>query len=364
MTTSSRVSKANIEIYNQQIDRFRKRSDGLRIQAWVALFLIMMMLISAVLIFIFASEIAKKDVSNEEEVALTEQYNQEKIVEAELDTVFKLRNYDMQHEDLLSDIVALRDGLEKKVSEKVGFYANSLKLRAEETRKINTQAFVFDVASEFKKPLPTYLDIPRPLTSFVKSDQAKPIDITDMFEPVALGIIEDEVMRLLASDNELFVDVQKIFSEGSKTSMQIKDLLDLATSDFGKIVESRKRSVGIQEDLTELRKNNEDAENGGDITSSMTLLIQTNITRFGPVIFFFVTILINLYRYSIRLSAYYEARADALFILQSGIDSEKFDALVGALTPDNHDVGKAPKVPTDYVVDLAKTAVSKIPSGK
>jgi hypothetical protein len=78
------------------------------------------------------------------------------------------------------------------------------------------------------------------------------------------------------------------------------------------------------------------------------------------VILFFVSILVNLYRYNIRLSAYYDARADALSLIEGPIQQSAFEKLVQTLSPDHHDVGRPPKLPTEYAVDIAKSLAGKI----
>lgn len=89
-------------------------------------------------------------------------------------------------------------------------------------------------------------------------------------------------------------------------------------------------------------------------------LVSTNIIRFGPmvIIFFFSGILISLYRYCIRLAAYYDARADALDLINSSINHDVFINLVNSLSPENYDFGKMPKSPTDQAIELTKLIAS------
>ena len=98
---------------------------------------------------------------------------------------------------------------------------------------------------------------------------------------------------------------------------------------------------------------------GPDI--GVNFLIQTNITRFGPIFLalFFVGILVNLYRYNIRLSGYYDARADVLELLELGIDPDVFEKLASSLSPQQYDFGKNPQTVIDQAVDLTKTLVNK-----
>ncbi len=83
----------------------------------------------------------------------------------------------------------------------------------------------------------------------------------------------------------------------------------------------------------------------------------TLTTRLGSILIliFLVQILTKLYRYSIRLSHYYYARADALEIhhFTPQID---LAALTGMLTPDSYDIGTT-KNPTENMTEILKTAI-------
>lgn len=80
----------------------------------------------------------------------------------------------------------------------------------------------------------------------------------------------------------------------------------------------------------------------------------TTISRVGVlvVLLFLVSFLVNLYRYNMRLAAYYDARADALALFQ--LTDLGLPELILALSPDGMDFGKMPRSPTDHAVELAK----------
>lgn len=90
-------------------------------------------------------------------------------------------------------------------------------------------------------------------------------------------------------------------------------------------------------------------------------MIQTNITRFGTLILilFFVNILINLYRYTIRLSVYYDSRADSLLLLHKNIDVTNYEKLVSTMNPHILDFGKNISYPTTQALELAKSTINK-----
>jgi hypothetical protein len=97
--------------------------------------------------------------------------------------------------------------------------------------------------------------------------------------------------------------------------------------------------------------------------SPVAQIIQTNVTRFGTIIMiiFLVSILTPLYRYNLRLASYYEARADALILMETKLRSAGFIKLVGALTP-TLDFGKAPPTPIEQLVQLVQGAGPKVKS--
>ena len=89
-------------------------------------------------------------------------------------------------------------------------------------------------------------------------------------------------------------------------------------------------------------------------------IIQTNVTRFGTIllILFLVAILTSLYRYNLRLSTYYDARADVLDLWATDIKDVGFVELTAALTP-TFDFGKAPETPIEQVLQLVRQTAGK-----
>jgi hypothetical protein len=86
-------------------------------------------------------------------------------------------------------------------------------------------------------------------------------------------------------------------------------------------------------------------------------LLQTSITRFGvlAVVGFLVSIFVSLYRYNMRLAAFYTARADVLRLKSDTMTVSDFAVLAAALSP-NLEFGKAPQPPLTQLVELIKTA--------
>ena len=82
--------------------------------------------------------------------------------------------------------------------------------------------------------------------------------------------------------------------------------------------------------------------------------ISSTLTRIGVVgfIIYFIGIFSNLHRYSLRLAAFYDARADVLELKQP--DSTEFAVLIDNFSPDHLNFGKPTQNPASQAIDLAK----------
>jgi hypothetical protein len=98
-------------------------------------------------------------------------------------------------------------------------------------------------------------------------------------------------------------------------------------------------------------------------SSKTQLFASTITTRLGSVLIllFLVQILVTLYRYNMRLAAFYDGRADALILITSGDDFE-FSKYSDFITPTNLDFGKLPATPFSHAMEAAKEIVkTKMP---
>lgn len=95
--------------------------------------------------------------------------------------------------------------------------------------------------------------------------------------------------------------------------------------------------------------------------ASLYLFLSTTITRIGAVLLliFGVQILIGFYRYNLKLAAFYDARADALELLDENSLSD-IQSVVEAFSPDKIEIGKSPATPIDDVARLIEV-VAKFP---
>jgi hypothetical protein len=101
-------------------------------------------------------------------------------------------------------------------------------------------------------------------------------------------------------------------------------------------------------------KNSSKIENKLDFSTGQAIF-----TRFASVlvVLFLTQILVGLYRYSMRLSAFYDSRADMLELADADIDLSHLDKVSEVISPERYDFGKTPRSPAESAVDLAKELV-------
>jgi hypothetical protein len=126
----------------------------------------------------------------------------------------------------------------------------------------------------------------------------------------------------------------------------------------------KKRSILDEriKNLEERVKAADDLARGSESRSNQTRFIVSVISkRVGSVLLliFLVQILVTLYRYSSRLAAFYDSRADALQLCRLGA-FDSAEASVGLLAPDKLDFGKTPRSPIENAVELAQE-ILKLP---
>ena len=95
-------------------------------------------------------------------------------------------------------------------------------------------------------------------------------------------------------------------------------------------------------------------------STDMPRLISTVTTRIGAVLIliFLVQILLTTYRYTLRLAAFYDARADALELLGT-LKASDLAEVTRALAPDAVEFDAMPASPRQTVVDVAKDVLAK-----
>jgi hypothetical protein len=126
-----------------------------------------------------------------------------------------------------------------------------------------------------------------------------------------------------------------------------------------KIKTLKVKLVSLSEDinvLEDLMKESLPRNNSKEKDNEIFALIQINVTRFGSllIVFFLVNILLLQYRYNMKLSVYYDARADALSLVGINLTTESLCNLFNVLTPDI-DFGKVPQTPLNELIEVVKS---------
>lgn len=162
-------------------------------------------------------------------------------------------------------------------------------------------------------------------------------------ESLVTSLQGNDVLQVVIKPDEK-IDREKISEISSKAADSIANRL---SEDL-----SKKFSQQFIMELEAIEK----AKKGDGVDSSV---ISALSTRIGSVfmLLFLVQILVSLYRYSTRLAAFYDGRADALQLCKN-FDDLNLESLVALTSPDNLDF-KAQRPPTDQAIELAKQIISK-----
>jgi hypothetical protein len=212
-------------------------------------------------------------------------------------------------------------------------------------------------------------------------------------KPLTVKQIADEILSTISQvppepDGRIQAGVNfyrspRIFAmtrdQWSKVAQELQNIdLSVDVAELQKLYEEDESNTNRRTDLTNLMatirqtkananvaKLTGGAEFGASSVSETARLVQTSITRFGTlaIISFLVGIFISLYRYNVRLAGYYQARADALALMSTSLNTVGFPTLSTTLTP-QLDFGKVPRTPTGEVIDLLHALRPDTPKAK
>lgn len=159
------------------------------------------------------------------------------------------------------------------------------------------------------------------------------------------------------------VDGPKITAKLSRFSAS-QQFLKLENEDRRSTLRSYSVQLSLIQKRASLQKERSERalkpKSNGNVDSSIsTQNLGPILVRFGAVfiLMFLTQTLINLYRYNIRISAFYDSRADILEL--SDVVPEVLQSVSEILSPDQYDFGKPAKTPAQYAVELAKEIVSQ-----
>ncbi|MEM9736201.1 MAG: hypothetical protein AAF908_06315, partial [Pseudomonadota bacterium] len=147
----------------------------------------------------------------------------------------------------------------------------------------------------------------------------------------------------------------------TETSLSIiQGEFDRATETLAQVDRELTRAA---DEMTEAEKLLRDArakeiqgETSGERQLATEALIASAVTRFGVIVvlMFLAQALINLYRYALRLSAFYRSRAMMMALTEG--DAKALEAVAKTLSADHVSLGREPRSPIEDAKRLAEIA--------
>lgn len=119
--------------------------------------------------------------------------------------------------------------------------------------------------------------------------------------------------------------------------------------------EIQKIRTGIETSTQEFKESLQKMEQTYGSNERLWFFLSATSTRVGSILMliFLVQILLSVYRYSVRMISYYEARADAL-LLYGGENAEQLQLFVSTLSAERVEFGKV-QSPAEHTIELLKS---------
>lgn len=318
------------------VTRFEERAKRRRLEAHATLALIVLVLSAGVSTYLLAPGIAQRDISGELERSIEEYRSDIADLERQLVEI---------EQDLSVNFVLFRDTIDLK--------CNSLFININPEQAHEMYDYILRWSDRFtsrSRPVTSEIgggELGLKLESGAEVGFSRPGDIIACAK--ALRDIENELFGSAVLDLNQKKQTEYLLSQ-IKSEIERKNL---TISTLEEEILRRRSQFQAADSLPETQTASVDAKFAKD--AAWLQLIQTNVTRFGTlfIVLFLVAILIPQYRYSIRLAAFYDAKADALLLRSLELGPISFDELAGVLTP-SLDFGKAPYGPTKELVELVR----------
>jgi hypothetical protein len=142
----------------------------------------------------------------------------------------------------------------------------------------------------------------------------------------------------------------------------------LPRAELDQLKEAERKRIAAERSVLELRKAALTLEvppatiEAEDLTEVFSpVFLRATLTRvlIMVIVFFAISVLLTVFRYSLRMAPQYDGRADALLLTVTDID-ERIHELVRAMVPTNIDFGKMPRSPAEQVIELAKELAREV----
>ena len=182
----------------------------------------------------------------------------------------------------------------------------------------------------------------------------------------ALADAENTLQRLQAQERVLKRELEAALESGATRSPRDKESVVFELDQVSASVLRQQSEIPFLQQtksaalelLDTVRKQDVLGQDSAAIATAQTseALIASAVTRFGviAVLMFLAQALINLYRYALRLSAFYRSRA--LMVVLTGGDLAQMEAAAKTMSADHVSLGREPKSPIEDAKRLAEIA--------
>jgi hypothetical protein len=168
------------------------------------------------------------------------------------------------------------------------------------------------------------------------------------------SLLKDRFSKLINENNQT-----PLVDKGAINSLNAEYLSSMHTINVDNNAIERLKKIREEAEIGQLT--GQPAEDSQELKgpSSLQFLIQLNIVRFGIIslIGIAIGVLAPLYRFSARLAAFYQAKADTLQLHEVAYKKTSFANLSSALTPPM-EFGKSQAIP-DYLTELLRDSISR-----
>lgn len=315
--------------------KFRKRSKRLKISAILALALILVSLGAGLTIFVLADSIARFQ-SNTALVLLGN--NIKGLNNTFYSIVNKLNTFSLETKKSNEILSSLIDSENKWISR----YSKDLNLFL-----YNTDISI----NKHKRGLRKLLTKPE-LADLNREGVARLEELQDVIQTVS-----KRIPQTFDAIESALIENEPAINAGTRALERAEITLVSLNETFQKILTISKNA----EDHIRTILDSQSSDTPSDGSRNYEIIISSLATKIGSmfILMFLVQILVSLYRYNIRLSYYYDARADTLEL--TGIsDATQLEKFIEILSPEKLDFGKQQKSPTDYGFELAKDWIGKV----
>ena len=158
---------------------------------------------------------------------------------------------------------------------------------------------------------------------------------------------------------DLWLDLQMSAISVSASAGMAKSLIASGPNNQELVNRMEQAAAGISAAAADINGQVQQIRELNQQDNGLHRIVAAASTRIGAAVLlvFFSQVIVSMYRHSIRLASYYDARADTLELID--FDQEEFIKIIPYLSPDHVDFGKMPPGPWEQAKEILALA-SKI----